>query len=87
MRKRDDPQGNPSQCPSAVVLMELYLSGEIAHVFALVAKHGVLAQMDLHSQTSQDGQLSRPDEIMEGLSDEVNLGRHQDVHEKAAGEY
>jgi ketol-acid reductoisomerase len=59
--------------PPAAVLMELYLSGEISHVFGLMAKQGVLAQMDLHSQTSQYGQLSRLDEIMEGLRDEVNL--------------
>jgi ketol-acid reductoisomerase len=59
--------------PPAAVLMELYLSGEISHVFGLMAKQGVLAQMDLHSQTSQYGQLSRLDEIIEGLRDEVNL--------------
>jgi len=59
--------------PPAAVLMELYLSGEISHVFAMMAKRGILAQMDLHSQTSQYGQLSRLDEIIDGVSDELNL--------------
>ena len=43
--------------PPAVTLLESYLSREMAHIFEKCATEGLLAQMDLHSRTSQYGQL------------------------------
>jgi ketol-acid reductoisomerase len=43
--------------PPAVTLLESYLSREMAHIFEKCATQGLLSQMDLHSQTSQYGQL------------------------------
>ncbi|GGJ01507.1 ketol-acid reductoisomerase (NADP(+)) 1 [Halobellus salinus] len=43
--------------PPAVTLLESYLSREMAHIFEKCATQGIVSQMDLHSQTSQYGQL------------------------------
>lgn len=43
--------------PPAVTLLESYLSREMAHIFEKCATQGLISQMDLHSQTSQYGQL------------------------------
>ena len=43
--------------PAAVTLLESYLSREMAHIFEKCATQGLVSQMDLHSQTSQYGQL------------------------------
>jgi ketol-acid reductoisomerase len=43
--------------PPAVTLLESYLSREMAHIFEKCATQGLVSQMDLHSQTSQYGQL------------------------------
>lgn len=43
--------------PPAVTLLESYLSQEMAHIFEKCATQGLVSQMDLHSQTSQYGQL------------------------------
>ena len=40
------------------ILYELYLSGEPAEIFARVAERGLVEQLDVHSRTSQFGQLS-----------------------------
>lgn len=43
--------------PPAVTLLESYLSREMAHIFEKCATEGLVSQMDLHSRTSQYGQL------------------------------
>ncbi len=43
--------------PPAVTLLESYLSREMAHIFEKCATQGLVSQMDLHSRTSQYGQL------------------------------
>ncbi|EMA54301.1 ketol-acid reductoisomerase [Halococcus salifodinae] len=43
--------------PPEVTLLESYLSREMAHIFEKCATEGLVAQMDLHSRTSQYGQL------------------------------
>jgi ketol-acid reductoisomerase len=45
--------------PPEMVALELYGSGEAAEIFRQMARVGVIAQMRLHSQTSQYGTLSR----------------------------
>lgn len=47
--------------PPAVVMTELYLSGEFTEIFAAMASEGYLGQLPDHSTTSQYGQLSRFD--------------------------
>ncbi|MHA1579223.1 MAG: ketol-acid reductoisomerase [Candidatus Freyarchaeota archaeon] len=45
--------------PPEAVLIEMYMSGELALVFQTFAEMGIAGQMELHSQTSQYGSLSR----------------------------
>lgn len=56
--------------PPEAALLELYLSKEMAYIFEVMADMGIMEQMPLHSQTSQYGQLSRTDELFEGMADE-----------------
>ena len=49
--------------PPAVTLLESYLSREMAHIFEKCATQGLVSQMDLHSRTSQYGQLLGLDEF------------------------
>jgi ketol-acid reductoisomerase len=45
--------------PPEAVLVELYLSGELAYSLEKIRELGMFAQMDLHSQTSQYGSITR----------------------------
>ncbi len=45
--------------PPEAVLMELYLSGELAYSFEKIRELGMLKQHELHSHTSQYGTISR----------------------------
>lgn len=45
--------------PPEAVLMELYLSGELAYSFLKIRELGMLKQHELHSHTSQYGTISR----------------------------
>jgi ketol-acid reductoisomerase len=45
--------------PPEAVLMELYLSGEMAYSFLKIREMGALRQHELHSHTSQYGTMSR----------------------------
>lgn len=45
--------------PPEAVLLELYLSGELAYSFEKIREVGLLKQMDFHSHTSQYGSLTR----------------------------
>ena len=45
--------------PPEAVLLELYLSGELAYAFEKIREVGMLRQMDFHSHTSQYGSLTR----------------------------
>jgi ketol-acid reductoisomerase len=45
--------------PPEAVLLELYLSGELAYAFQKIAEVGMLEQMDYHSHTSQYGSITR----------------------------
>jgi ketol-acid reductoisomerase len=45
--------------PPEAVLLELYMSGELAYTLAKIAEMGLIEQTALHSRTSQYGSLSR----------------------------
>ena len=45
--------------PPEAVLLELYLSGELAYAFEKIRQVGMMRQMDFHSHTSQYGSLTR----------------------------
>ena len=45
--------------PPEAVLMELYLSGELAYSFLKIRELGMLKQHQLHSHTSQYGTITR----------------------------
>jgi ketol-acid reductoisomerase len=45
--------------PPEAVLVELYLSGELAYSLEKIRELGMFEQMDLHSQTSQYGSITR----------------------------
>lgn len=49
--------------PPEIILTELYLSREAAHVRQKMAELGIVGQLSLHSRTSQYGQLSRGQEF------------------------
>ena len=45
--------------PPEAVIVELFLSGELAYTFQKIREVGMLKQMDFHSQTSQYGSITR----------------------------
>jgi len=45
--------------PAEAVLMELYMSGELAYAAQRFVDTGIVAQMDFHSHTSQYGSMTR----------------------------
>ena len=45
--------------PPEAVLLELYLSGELAYTFEKIREVGLTQQMDFHSRTSQYGSITR----------------------------
>ena len=51
--------------PPEAVLMELYLSGELAYTAQRFVDTGLVAQMDFHSHTSQYGSMTRSARIMD----------------------
>ncbi len=51
--------------PPEAVLLELYLSGELAYTFGKMREVGMLKQMDLHSRTSQYGSITRGARFLE----------------------
>lgn len=56
--------------PREAVLLEFYMSGELSYIMRDMAEHGLIKQLDCHSQTSQYGALSRGIKFLG-----VNLGR------------
>jgi ketol-acid reductoisomerase len=44
--------------PPEAIIMEQYLSREMAYIFERAATEGLIEQLSLHSQTSQYGQLT-----------------------------
>ena len=72
--------------PLEAILCELFLSGEIERTYRLLREVGFAAQNDLHSPTSQYGQLSRRgrydhlgiDRTMRELLEDITSGRFAD---------
>jgi ketol-acid reductoisomerase len=50
--------------PPEAVLLELYLSGELAYTFEKMREVGLMQQMDFHSRTSQYGTVTRSARFM-----------------------
>jgi ketol-acid reductoisomerase len=50
-------------CDPEIVTTELHLSGEFVEIAKAMITHGFFGQLQLHSQTSQYGQLSRADRM------------------------
>lgn len=51
--------------PPEAVLMELYMSGELAYAAGRFVDTGLIAQMDFHSHTSQYGSMTRSARLMD----------------------
>ncbi len=51
--------------PPEAVLLELYLSGELAYSFQKIREVGMTRQMEFHSRTSQYGQITRGARFMD----------------------
>jgi ketol-acid reductoisomerase len=51
--------------PPEAVLMELYMSGELAYSAQRFVDTGLIAQMDFHSHTSQYGSMTRSARLMD----------------------
>jgi ketol-acid reductoisomerase len=51
--------------PPEAVLMELYMSGELAYSAQRFVDTGLIAQMDFHSHTSQYGSMTRSAQLMD----------------------
>ncbi|MCL4684080.1 ketol-acid reductoisomerase [Myxococcota bacterium] len=74
------------EIPIEAVLAELYLSGEVERNYRLLREFGFVGQLELHSPTSQYGQLSRRGRFdhldvaarMRELADEIESGRFAD---------
>ena len=79
--------------PPEAVLLELYLSGELAYAFQKIAEVGMLEQMDYHSHTSQYGSITRAGrfadldatlrERMGAVLDEIRSGRFAEEWSRA----
>ncbi len=69
--------------PTAAVLIEMYLSEEMAYTYRKMAQIGIVKQIDLHSNTSQYGSMSRGiryvklgiKELMQKSFDEIDSGQ------------
>jgi ketol-acid reductoisomerase len=72
--------------PMEAIMTELYLSGEVERNYRLLREVGFVGQLDLHSPTSQYGQLSRRGsfdhldvaDTMRKLADDIASGRFAD---------
>jgi ketol-acid reductoisomerase len=72
-----------SGCDPEIVATELHLSGEFVEIAKAMITRGFFAQLKLHSQTSQYGQLSRMDRMappellarVDAVVDEIASGR------------
>lgn len=81
--------------PPEAILMEQYLSREMSFIFEKAATQGFVEQLDLHSQTSQYGQLEGVDsfdgspirEFMRETYEEIDNGKFATewTNEQAAG--
>ncbi len=72
--------------PMEAIMTELYLSGEVERNYRLLREVGFVEQLELHSPTSQYGQLSRRGSFdhldvaarMRALADDIESGRFAD---------
>ncbi len=79
--------------PPEAVLLELYLSGELAYAFQKISEVGMLRQLEYHSRTSQYGSITRAGrfadldatlrERMGAVLDEIRSGRFAEEWSRA----
>jgi ketol-acid reductoisomerase len=72
--------------PPEAVLLELYLSGELAYTFEKMREIGMLKQMDLHSRTSQYGSITRGARFLE-LGDPIRKKMSEVLEEIRSGRF
>ncbi len=70
--------------PPEAVLVELYMSGELAYSVDMIAKMGPLKQLELHSPASQYGSMSRG---MRYVSPEIREAMRQTLREIQDGSF
>lgn len=70
--------------PPEAVLLELYMSGELAYTLGKIAEMGLVEQAGLHSQTSQYGSLSRG---MRFVMPELRERMRQGLEEIRSGQF
>jgi len=72
------------ECSPEAIATELYLSGEMVEVAEAMIETGFFKQLELHSQTSQYGQLSRGDRV---ITEEVEEEAEEILEEIRDGEF
>ncbi len=72
--------------PPEAVLMELYLSGEMAYSFLKIRELGMLKQHELHSHTSQYGTITRSARYSD-LEPVLKHKMHQSLEEIRSGAF
>lgn len=72
--------------PPEAVLLELYLSGELAYTFQKIREVGMLRQMDFHSRTSQYGSITRAGRFA-GLDEEMRRRMGEVLEEIRSGRF
>ncbi len=72
--------------PPEAVLMELYLSGEMAYSFLKIRELGMLKQHELHSHTSQYGTITRSARYSD-LEPVLKQKMHQSLEEIRSGAF
>ncbi|MCS7179303.1 MAG: ketol-acid reductoisomerase [Anaerolineae bacterium] len=70
--------------PVEAVLLELYMSGELAYTLGKMAEMGLIEQTSLHSRTSQYGSLSRS---MRFMMPELRQRMRQGLEEIRSGQF
>ncbi len=72
--------------PPEAVLLELYLSGELAYSFEKIREVGMLRQMEYHSHTSQYGSITRGQRFQE-IGESVKSRMQQVLDEIRSGKF
>jgi ketol-acid reductoisomerase len=72
--------------PPEAVLVELYLSGELAYSLEKIREVGMLKQMDFHSHTSQYGSITRGARFL-ALGDAIRAKMSEVLEEIRSGRF
>jgi ketol-acid reductoisomerase len=72
--------------PPEAVLLELYLSGELAYTLEKMREVGMMRQMDFHSRTSQYGSITRSARFVE-FAEPLGTKMHEVLEEIRSGRF